>query len=421
MGDFRRNKRTRKRTTTDASFNNKQMTIAITILIVVVLIAIIAYTIRDTSAKKEYMEKEELTMAQINETLFQVEEEITKEPDNTNRPSTINISIVGNIMCEDDILNDGKKTDGTYDFSHIFENIKVHLQSSDVAIGNLETNFVNEEYSGKTKYNSPKEFGQALKDIGIDVVSTANNHAFAYGKTGIEQTLDYLDEIEISHVGTNREGEDNILIKDVEGINIAFLAYTYGLSNMNGVSEDYTNYINITNKENILKDLEKLSEEDIDYICVNMHWGDGNSANITEDQKDLTNFLFENGVDLIIGSHPTYIQHIEVRQNSDEEDSFVAFSTGSFISTSGYKSNNVEMILNIRLTKDKEGKTHLTKVTYTPIHLLDNGRNAENRYELVDVKQRLTAMEISNQIDEALYKKLNQVLIDIEKQIGKEE
>ena len=70
----------------------------------------------------------------------------------------------------------------------------------------------------------------ALKDLGIDVLSTANNHSLDTKYDGLVSTLNYLDKEGISHTGTysSEEAQNEILIKDINGIKIAFLAFTYG-------------------------------------------------------------------------------------------------------------------------------------------------------------------------------------------------
>ena len=82
------------------------------------------------------------------------------------------------------------------------------------------------------------------------------------------------------------------------------------------------------------------------------------------------------------------------------------------------------MILEVKIKKDAEtGKVSLNKVTYTPVYLLDNGKNAENRYELYDIKDVIQKYENGEDdvVTKELYEKLKQALKEIEKLVGKEE
>ena len=74
----------------------------------------------------------------------------------------------------EDAYNEETKT---YNFTPMFGNIKGFIQRSDITLGTMETNFVNGNYSGYGKRNSPKEFAQAVKESGINLVSISHNHS----------------------------------------------------------------------------------------------------------------------------------------------------------------------------------------------------------------------------------------------------
>ena len=114
---------------------------------------------------------------------------------------------------------------------------------------------------------------------------------------------------------------------------------------------------------------------------------------------------------------------MEVRTTAEGKNVFIAYSTGNFISASKYNNSNIEMILNIEVTKSaNSSETRLTKVTYVPVYLLDNGRNAKERYKLLDIAEEITRYEAGNRerITENTYKSLNAAINTIEKLIGKE-
>ena len=93
---------------------------------------------------------------------------------------TINMAVIGDIMCHSTNFADAyDKEKDTYDFSYVFSDIKNYIQNADIAIGNLETTFAGKEvgYSGYPTFNTPEQLAQNLVDLGLDVVSTANNHS----------------------------------------------------------------------------------------------------------------------------------------------------------------------------------------------------------------------------------------------------
>lgn len=85
----------------------------------------------------------------------------------------------------------------TYDFSNVFTQIKSYIQNADIAIGNLETTFAGEQsiYSGYPTFNTPEQLAKNIVDLGIDVVSTANNHSLDKRYNGLVSTLNELDKV----------------------------------------------------------------------------------------------------------------------------------------------------------------------------------------------------------------------------------
>ncbi len=143
----------------------------------------------------------------------------------------VKISFLGDIMCEGPFLNAARKKDGTYDFSSAFMGLRQLLSESDYVIGNLETPLAGEEY-GYTNteelysFNTPIDFAYAVKDMGVDLVLTANNHCCDRGIHGLEQTLKILDKCALEHTGTYVNGESGSFYTCVKGINIAVISCT---------------------------------------------------------------------------------------------------------------------------------------------------------------------------------------------------
>lgn len=117
------------------------------------------------------------------------------------------ITVIGDIMVEPPFMQQVEQG-GKYDFKPSFAPLKSILKESDYVIGNLETPLAGEE-GGYTKvlvsFNSPDTLLDALKDIGIDAVSTANNHSLDRGYEGLVRTVETLDRYGIAHTGTYPE------------------------------------------------------------------------------------------------------------------------------------------------------------------------------------------------------------------------
>lgn len=146
------------------------------------------------------------------------------------------VTVIGDIMCEPPILKAAEKPDGTYNFDAIFSKVSPMFQQSDYVIGNMEFPLagVDAEYTDSFfVFNAPDTYATAIKNAGIDLVSTVNNHTLDRGADGMVRTMRVLDEIDLSYVGTTlpekeREGAYHF---EVDGTKFAVVAYTYNLNN----------------------------------------------------------------------------------------------------------------------------------------------------------------------------------------------
>lgn len=313
---------------------------------------------------------------------------------------TVNIVSLGDIMCHSTNFK-AVYNNGSYDFSSYFTDVKDYISNADLSISNLETTFAGEArgYSGYPTFNSPVNLGESLFNIGLDVVSTANNHSLDKGYSGLISTLDELDKIGLSHTGTYRSSEEQntILTKDVNGIKFAFLSFTYGTNGIpvpNG--KEYC--INLIDKELIKNQISLAKEQNPDVICVNMHWGLEYKLKQNSEQEDLANFLFENGVDIIFGSHPHVLQPMEKRtitlEDGSTKDGFVIYSLGNFMSGQTITNTKNSIILDIQITKHGiNNKISIDSVKYIPIYMLDKGTSSTNRYQILDIRKRIENFE----------------------------
>ena len=405
---MRNRRNTRKRNVVLDTITNRNFIIIVSILLAIIIVAEGVIQIRKYQDRKLLAKQAEELEKQTGEIFTAIENELTNPSTNgetTVRTKTAKISAVGDILCQMDMIDDAKTSD-EYDFSHMFTGISKFVKNSDIAIGTLETNFVDGKYSGVGKYNSPIEFLKAVKDSGIGLVSLAHNHVLDYGTQGLETTISKIKEqnIEITGIKENskrtNEQDENTLdeekqenpdftgnIKEINGIKVAFLGYTYGLSNENEVNEEEKKKANIYSEELAKKDIE-YAKQSSNYIITIMHWGDVNSSEISEYQRNITSFLVENGVDMILGAHPSVVEPMEMIKTEEGKNVLVAYSLGNYMSTLKYDDANVELILNIQISKSSDSdKAVLQKVDYKPIYVLDNGTKAENRFELTDMKK----------------------------------
>lgn len=362
---------------------------------------------------------------EIVEEQNKVEEEIVVIPND----ETINISVIGDIMCHNTQYKDAYDSEtGTYDFSYVFEDIKEYIEPADLAIGNLETTLAGKEigYSSYPTFNTPENLATDLKELGIDVLSTANNHSLDKNFRGIENTIDELDKVGILHTGTfkTKEDSENLLITEVKGIKIGVLSYTYGTNGI-PVPKEKEFCINLIDDEKIKSDLEKMKKENVDLCIAVMHWGQEYQITPNEEQDRLMRLLIENGVDLILGSHPHVLQKMEkydvVLPDGTEKDCFTMYSLGNFISGQVKKNTKQSVILNLQVTKHYDGnkKISIDSVKYTPIYMFD--KNGSKRYKLLDIEKEIERFDLGeNNITKTLYNTLKSELEHIYETVGNE-
>lgn len=344
---------------------------------------------------------------------------------------TFTLATTGDIMCHNTNFQDAyNSSTKSYDFSYYFTDIKQYIEEADITIGNLETTLSGAKrgYSGYPTFNTPEILAKNLKSVGFDVVSTANNHCMDKGYSGIESTIDFLDEAGLSHTGTfkSKKEQENILIKNVKGINIAFLSFTYGTNGI-PIPKDKAYAVNLIDKKLIKSQLELAKKENPDLICVSMHWGIEYQTKANKEQENLADFLFQNGVDVILGNHSHVPQQMEKREikldDGTTKDGFVIYSLGNFMANQNKQYTNDSAILKLEITKHKEdGKISIDKATYTPTYMYKNLSKSTKKFKILDIDTEIKKYESrsSNSVSKSLYNTLVAERKNIKRIIGNE-
>ena len=335
-----------------------------------------------------------------------VSDNVSQESDNIEEPKkevskdiNFSMSVIGDIMCHNSQYNDAYiSSKDTYDFSYVFEDIKSYISSADIAIGNLETTFAGKErgYSNYPTFNTPEQLATDLKNLGIDVVSTANNHCMDTGYKGLTSTLKYLDDAGISHMGTygSEEAQNTILVKDVKGVKIAFLSFTYGTNGI-AIPKDKPYSVNLIDKDFISKQISLAKEQSPDLICASMHWGIEYQTKQNTEQEELADFLFNNGVDVILGSHPHVLQPMKKKtvtlEDGTTKNCFVIYSLGNFMSGQTQANTRNSVILDMKFTKSgTTGKTNIESVSYIPIYMYKDSPKKTHKYRILDIEETIS-------------------------------
>ena len=247
----------------------------------------------------------------------------------------ISLFVLGDNLLHMPVINSGKKDDGTYEYSHLFDKLQPKIKSADLAVIGQETVFGGEElgYSGYPLFNSPSDMGKTLVNEGFDVVLHASNHVLDKLSAGVENTLEFwrgYPDVTVLGINESKMDEYTIDIVEVKGAKLALLNYTYGT---NGISmpSDKPYLVNLIDEEKILSDC-RYAEDNADFTVAFMHWGTEYSIRPDEWQKSLAEKMCKWGVDLIVGSHPHVIEPVEWIENENGNRMLVYYSLGNFVS-----------------------------------------------------------------------------------------
>lgn len=254
-----------------------------------------------------------------------------------------------------------------YDYSECFRWIAPAVTEADYAVVNLEVPLGGgPRYSGYPCFSAPDSYAQALADAGFDMMLTANNHCLDSGMKAARRTISALDSLGLDHIGTYHDASDREskvpFIKDVNGIKFGFLNYTYGT---NGIPARDGMEVALIDRDRIAKEMKQTRDAGAEILVVTMHWGIEYVLRENAIQRDLAQFLIDNGADMVIGSHPHVIQPMKmVRDERRGQDVPVVYSLGNFISNMKTGDTRGGAYMRVRVERDEKGKARVKWADY---------------------------------------------------------
>ena len=290
-----------------------------------------------------------------------VRERVEEEP-----TGTITVFAVGDIMLDrgvEYVIERNAKGDFTFPFRKIANDLK----KADILFGNLESIVASRGSKIGSIYSfraDPKAI-EGLVYAGFDVLSVANNHTLDYGRAGMEDSVQKLQDAGIVAVGAGLNANEafSVKIKEVRGTKIGFLAFTNlgpavwrAGNNSSGIA-----WVGTEDREQIIKNIQE-AEETVDVLIVSFHWGQEYTSRPDAFQSSFGKALIDGGADIVIGHHPHVIQPVERYKNG-----WIAYSLGNFVFDQGFSEETMKgLLLEILIEDKKITEVNQKEITISP-------------------------------------------------------
>ncbi|MCR5158585.1 MAG: CapA family protein [Prevotella sp.] len=311
----------------------------------------------------------------------------------------ISLLFAGDLMQHGPQIKAALQKDGTYNYDECFARVKEEIERADVAIGNFEVTLGGKPYTGYPQFRAPDEYLQACIDAGFDILLTANNHCMDSYRQGLERTILTMDSMGVQHLGTyiDQTARDSTypFLLEKNGFRIALLNFTY---DTNGIAIEAPSVVNLIDTVQILADLEKARAMLPHAIIALPHWGIEYQQLPSAQQRELAQWLLDNGVDHIIGGHPHVAQPLEL---SDDSLHLVAWSLGNVISNQSKPNTYGGYMVRMELREGGDdtpyGKAKLEDVAYMLYWVSrPNDNHFKHNYRILPIDvpdSELTGME----------------------------
>ena len=355
----------------------------------------------------------------------------------TEQETSARIMANGDLLYHDIIYISAKKSDGTYDFHDNFEYVKPWLKQADLVLGDFEGTVNKDHYlAGYPLFNAPGEVMDAIKDAGYQVLDLAHNHILDSQIEGVVSTADAIEKAGMIPVGVyTHESRDKapLVIKEVNGIKVAILAYSYGF---NGIEqsisqEDYNRYLSDLNEDKMKAEIER-AEKEADITIIMPQMGVEYQIEPTEEQKKLYHKMIDWGADIIFGGHPHVVEPAETVEKEGDKK-LIIYSMGNFISNQRIETmQDVEnakwtergVLMDVTIKK-KSGKTtietaqvHPSWVSRTP----KGGYSPEGYplylYQTYILEDFIEGGKYRSQLDEATKERIDTAYKEMNEHVG---
>ncbi len=210
-----------------------------------------------------------------------------------------------------------------------FARIQLKKEAADLVFVNLESPISDQKgETGDPKNNlvftGPPQGIQTLKNAGINIVSTANNHALDYHEGALFETIDRLMKDSIKFIGSGKDKEKLYYPLIIEKNNIKFAIFAV-TSFMNFTPKNWRNVVAYADTNKLLPKIKEIRQQ-VDVVIMSYHGGIEYAEKPAGAVKSFSRWCIDNGIDVFIGHHPHVSYGIEKVKNK-----IIIHSLGNFV------------------------------------------------------------------------------------------
>lgn len=327
----------------------------------------------------------------------------TAAPSPVPEASTFTLAAAGTVYAPKAVRQCAQESGDHYDFTQVFAGLGDALSRADLTVMTLETTTAGQE-KGYGNYNTPPQILDALRDSGVDLVALATERALDKGYEGLEITLSELTTRGMASTGVSLQGGNSGTVMNIGGVQVALLAYTYGLSDEGKEKSqaDERGAVAMIDTEAMVEDIVSARVNGADVVVVLPHWGTKNKQETPDNVRALARTLAEAGADVILGTHPNVVQGTErlsvTRSDGLTYESIVCYSLGSLLTDARTPENTAGMIAQLEITYDPvTRRTSLGELQITPVYIARQREDNQNVYRVVDAGNAQAVSALSPQ------------------------
>ena len=346
--------------------------------------------------------------------------ETTEPPTETTAPppvpeyvvSTATILSTGDLLMHEPVFNTCRTSDG-YDFESIFRYIAEDVTAADYAVANLETTLAGTDngyaYKGYPNFNCPDAIVDGAKEAGFDMLLNGNNHSYDTSSVGMHRTIEIIRDRGLDHIGfVDKEEEKRYLVKEINGINIGMICYTYETDTradtvaLNGLplkaeDKNLVNAFDYNALDTFYAELEghlkSMEADGAEATMLYIHWGDEYQLKQNANQSKIAQKICDLGVDVIVGGHPHVVQPMDLLESTVDPNhrTICLYSMGNAVSNqrqgnlTAISTAHTEdgVLFSVTFCKYSDGTVYVESTDLLPVWVYRRTDGTGNEYNML--------------------------------------